>query len=87
MCNASAVMYIYTTRNTPIEALHTLLLGPYKYLLKTTVPKLSTRQKEEVLARQGRSQEYEEGGGWIVRAESAAKFFGPRPLFLTTPIN
>ena len=36
---------------TPIETLHTILLGPYKYLLKTTIPKLSVRQKDEVLAR------------------------------------
>lgn len=34
-----------------METLHTILLGPYKYLLKTLVPKLSAAQKREVLAR------------------------------------
>lgn len=34
-----------------MESLHTILLGPYKYLLKQTIPTLSTQQKEEVLAR------------------------------------
>lgn len=38
-------------RSMPIESLHTLLLGPYKYLLKSTIPTLSKGQKEEVLAR------------------------------------
>lgn len=28
-----------------------MLLGPYKYLLKSTIPTLSAEQKEEVLAR------------------------------------
>lgn len=28
-----------------------MLLGPYKYLLKCTIPSLSSQQKEEVLAR------------------------------------
>lgn len=31
--------------------LHTILLGPYKYLLKVTIPLLSKKQKDEVLAR------------------------------------
>ena len=34
-----------------MESLHTIVLGPYKYLLKTTIPTLSAQQKEEVLAR------------------------------------
>ena len=34
-----------------MECLHTLLLGPYKYLLRSTILTLSTKQKEEVLAR------------------------------------
>ena len=42
-------MFYY--RSTPIETLHTILLGPYKYLLKVTIPKFSRVQKEEILAR------------------------------------
>ncbi len=34
-----------------MECLHTLLLGPCKYLLRSTILTLSTKQKEEVLAR------------------------------------
>ena len=34
-----------------METLHTILLGPYKYLLKVTIPTLTNRQKQEVLAR------------------------------------
>ena len=45
------MVVLYSIRSTPVETLHTILLGPYKYLLKSTIPKLSTRQKEEVLAR------------------------------------
>ncbi len=42
---------IFMIRCTPIESLHTIILGPYKYLLKSTIPTLSRTQKEEVLAR------------------------------------
>jgi len=35
----------------PIESFHTILLGPFKNLLKSTIPKLSAKQKEEVLVR------------------------------------
>lgn len=38
-------------RSTPVESLHSILLGPYKYLLKSTIPLLSDTQKEEVNAR------------------------------------
>ena len=31
--------------------MHTIILGPYKYLLKSTIPTLSSAQKDEVLAR------------------------------------
>ena len=34
-----------------METLHTILLGPYKYLLKKVMPTLNARQKKEVLAR------------------------------------
>ena len=38
-------------RSCPVETLHTILLGPYKYLLKTTIPALNQQEKMEVLAR------------------------------------
>ena len=41
----------FSVRSTPVEALHSILLGPYKYLLKSTLPKLSPREKVELLAR------------------------------------
>ena len=37
-----SVYYILiSARGTPLEVLHTLLLGPYKYLLRATMAKLS----------------------------------------------
>ena len=38
-------------RCTPIECLHTILLGPYKYMLRAVMDKLTSRQKDEVLVR------------------------------------
>ena len=38
-------------RSTPVEVLHTVILGPYKYLTGRVMAKLSTVQKQEVLAR------------------------------------
>lgn len=34
-----------------METLHTILLGPYKYLLKVTIPRLTGQEKQEVLAK------------------------------------
>ena len=31
-----------------MEMLHTLLLGPYKYLLRSIIGRLSTKQREEI---------------------------------------
>ena len=42
---------IYThCRSTPTETLHTLLLGPYKYLLRSFMSKLSPGEKEKISA-------------------------------------
>ena len=37
-------MYFY-------RVLHTIILGPYKYMLRAVMDKLTSRQKDEVLAR------------------------------------
>ena len=49
--NIFNIFTISTCRSTPVETLHTILLGPYKYLLKTTMSKLTVQQKQEVYAR------------------------------------
>ena len=50
-CTSFTINLLYTFRSTPVETLHTILLGPYKYLLKVFVPRLTAQQKEELLAR------------------------------------
>lgn len=44
-------MYTFAFRSTPIETLHTILLGPYKYLLRKLMSKLTVQQKNGVRAR------------------------------------
>lgn len=43
--------YLPALRAMPVEILHTILLGPYKYLLKVFISSLSNTQKAEILAR------------------------------------
>ena len=40
---------VFFLRSTPVETLHSILSGPYKYLLKATIPKFSKVQKQEIL--------------------------------------
>ena len=42
---------LLSCRSTPIETLHTILLGPYKYLLRSIMGRLSTIKKNEIQAR------------------------------------
>ena len=48
------IQYIYipliSARGTPLEVLHTLLLGPYKYLLRATMAKLSKNKQRTQLS-------------------------------------
>ena len=42
---------IFGFRNTPLEALHTFLLGAYKYFLRDVMGRLSKRERSEIAAR------------------------------------
>ena len=37
--------------STPVETLHTILLGPYKYFLRSLMERMKSAQKEEIQAR------------------------------------
>ena len=51
ICMHINIFTLPTFRSTPIEALHTILLGPYKYMLRSLMGRLTSAQKEEVKAR------------------------------------
>lgn len=42
-----------SSSKTPIEILHTVLLGPVKYLLKFTIQSLNQQQKDQMCAKIG----------------------------------
>ena len=44
-------MYTFAFRSTPIETVHTIPLGPCKYLPRKLMSKLTVQQKNEVRAR------------------------------------
>ena len=44
-------IYIYIYSSTPVETLHTIWLGPNKYLLHSLMGHVSSAQKEEIQAR------------------------------------
>lgn len=46
-----SVQILIHYRSTPVETLHTILLGPYKYLTRVVMGQLNNAQKMEVLAR------------------------------------
>ena len=41
---------IFGFRNTPLEAIHTFLLGAYKYFLRDIIGRLSKRKRSEIAA-------------------------------------
>ena len=44
-------LFQFIHRSTPVETLHTILLGPYKYLVQSLMGHLNSVQKEELEAR------------------------------------
>ena len=45
------LLLIVICSSTPIECLHTILLGPYKYMLCQVMENLSLVQKNEIISR------------------------------------
>ena len=45
------VIFVLICSSTPIECLHTILLGPYKYMLRQVMENLSSVQKNEIISR------------------------------------